>query len=167
LTSKSRGSSGQVSEPTASTDQKSAGAGLHESFITQGLYLRNWSPRTAHTYRQPELPLEQQRRQPALVRHDEIRRPEPRGQRRLRVVKDRPGRERHLVPAADALPSSRPRDSVGSSMTTSRAHETIGPPALRQVVFARLFAHELPLKFSQIPRKRRSRHAPTLQVVAC
>src|SRR5262249_5740170 len=50
VTSKSRTSSSQPTETTKTTVQKSAG--LHEAFIKAGVYLRNWSPRTAQTYRQ-------------------------------------------------------------------------------------------------------------------
>ena len=55
---------------------------------------------------QAQLPLEQERRHAALVGHRQIGRPEPHRQRRLRVVENRAGRQRDLVSARRALPSS-------------------------------------------------------------
>jgi len=111
---------------------------------------------------QPELALEQQRGQPAFVGHREVRRPEPCRQRRLRIVENRAGRQRDLIPTACALPAARPGDRVRASMATSRTYESVGPSTQRQIVPARSVARELPLEFGQILRKRRSRHAVTL-----
>lgn len=115
---------------------------------------------------QTELPLQQQRRDTPLVGRHQIRGPEPLRQRDPRVVQNRPGRQRHLVPARRALPASLFHDGVGARVGASRASESVGPPTRGQVLLARFFGRELTLKLAQISGKRRARHAHTLLMVA-
>jgi len=63
---------------------------------------------------QAQLPLQQQRRDPPLVGRHEISGPEPLRQWHLRVVQNRPGCQRYLMPAPRALPASLFEDRVGA-----------------------------------------------------
>ena len=76
---------------------------------------------------QPQLSLEQERRNTALVRDREIRRPEPHRQRRLGVVKNRARRQRDLIAAGDTLPPARARDAIGAAMPAARTRESVRP----------------------------------------
>ena len=115
---------------------------------------------------QPELTLEQERRDAALVGRHQIRRPEPLRQRGLRVVENRSSGQRDLMPARGALPASI-RQRVRPRMSAARTREALGPATRRQVLLASLVGREFSLKLAQILRKGRAWHAFTLQVVAC
>jgi len=115
---------------------------------------------------QAELPLQQQRRDTPLVGRHQVGRPEPQGQRDLRVVQHRPGRQGCLMAARRALPTSVIHDDVGALVCTSGTSESFGPPTDGEVLLASRFGGELTLKLTQISRKRRARHAPTLLMVA-
>ena len=92
---------------------------------------------------QTKLTLYQQGGHPAFVGGHQIGGPEPMGQRDLGPVKNRPGGQRDLVPAAGALPPSLVHQFVGSPMSASRADEAIGPATGRQVLLAGLFSGEV------------------------
>ncbi len=115
---------------------------------------------------QAKLALQQERRDAALVGGHQIRGPEPVGQRGLRVVQNRSGRQRHLIPAVGTLPAPL-RHRVRTPVCTARACEALRPATRRQILLAGLFGRELALKLTHILWKRRARHAPTLQIVAC
>jgi len=94
-----------------------------------------------------------------------LRPPKPVGQRRLGVVQNRAGRQRHLMSTFGALPPTLP-DHVGSPMTAAWANEVLRPATARQILVAGVLRCELTSEFVQILRKRRARHAPTLRIVA-
>jgi hypothetical protein len=111
---------------------------------------------------QPELALQQERRDAALIGRHQIRGPEPVGQRGLRVVQDGSRRQRYLMSAVGTLPAAL-RHGVRCPQQGRR-----NPPASdTSPDTARGFGRELTLKLAQILRKRRARHAPPLQIVAC
>ena len=111
---------------------------------------------------QAELTLEQECGHAALVGRHQVRRPKLQRQRSLRVVKDRAGRQGHLIPACCTLPASVRHDDVGALVGTSRASEPVGPPTGGEVLLTRFFGGELTLKLAHISRKSRARYAPTL-----
>ena len=113
---------------------------------------------------QPELTLDQERRDGALVRRHQVRSPEPLGERGLRVVQHRAGGERPM-PTRGARPASF-HDHVGAPMTAAWADEALRPATGCQVWLAGLLRCELTSELVQILGKRRARHAPTLQMVA-
>ena len=114
-----------------------------------------------------ELTLQHQCGHSALVRSHQIRRPEPVGQRNLGPVKNRPGRQRNLVSALDALMASLVHQFVSPLMPASRADEAIRPPTSRQVLLASLVRSEVGLKLAERLGKRQSRHLSTLPIGAC
>ena len=114
---------------------------------------------------QPELMLDPERRDTALVSGHQVRRPEPLRERRLRVMQNRPSGQRDLMPALGALPPPR-RDRVRPLMTAPGTDKAVRPAARRQVLLAGLLGCELTSELVQILGKRRARHAPTLQIVA-
>jgi hypothetical protein len=116
---------------------------------------------------QSKLALKQERRDSARVGCHQVRRPKPVGQRSLRVVKNRPRRQRNLVPTGGALPTPIRHKGVRTPMVAARAREAIWPAAGRQILLAGLFGRELTLKLAQILGERRARHARTLQIVPC
>ena len=116
---------------------------------------------------EPQLPLEQNRRNPPLVGRHQIGCPEPHRQRDLRVVQHRPGRQGHLVPAFDTSPAPVFQHRVGAPVVTAWTAEPVGPPTHRQILVAGLFGGELALKLAQVCGKGRTRHARTLHLVAC
>jgi hypothetical protein len=61
-------------------------------------------------------------------------------------MKDRPGRQRTLVPATGTLPASELYELIGASVATPRAHETFRPAAGSQVSLASLLLDEFRLK---------------------
>ena len=107
---------------------------------------------------QPQLPLEQERRDAPLVGDHQIGRPAPHGQGRLRVVENRAGGQRHLVPAGHALPAAVRRQSIAARVPTATTHEPVRPATRRQVVLTGFLGRELPVEFPQILGKRRARH---------
>jgi hypothetical protein len=115
----------------------------------------------------PELALQEQGRETTLVRRHQVGGPEPRRERRLRVVENRPGRHRDLVTARGALPSTAASQGVGRLVSAPGTGEALWPAARGQVVRARFFAGELLLKQPEALRERRPAHPPTLPVVAC
>src|SRR5882724_5257175 len=116
---------------------------------------------------QSQLTLEQKRGDPTFVGRHQIRGPKPQRQRDFRVVENRPGRQRHLMPAGHALPASLSYDGIRALVPTALTRKAIGPATGCQILLASLFAGELTLKFAQARRKGWPRHAPTLYLVAC
>jgi hypothetical protein len=88
-------------------------------------------------------------------------------QRDLGPVKNRPGGQRDLVTAADALPPSLIHQFVRSPMSASGAEEAIGPAAGRQIALAGFLSGELALKLTQRFGKRRPGHPSTLRIGVC
>ncbi len=116
---------------------------------------------------QAQLPLQQERREAPLVGNRQIGRPEPHQERRLRVVENRPGGQRHLIPARRTLPAPVCGQAIAARVPAPGTHKAVRPAARRQVVLTGLVGRKLPLKLPEILRKRRARHADTLPVVAC
>jgi hypothetical protein len=116
---------------------------------------------------QSQLTLEQKRGDPTFVGRQQVRGPKPQRQRGSRVMQNRPGRERHLMPAGGALPTSLSHHGICALVPAAPTREAIGPATGGQILLTGLFAGELTLKFAQVSRKRRTRHAPTLYLVAC
>ena len=96
-----------------------------------------------------------------------IGRPEPHGERRLRVVQNRPGGQRYPIPTRRTLPAPLLDQSIAARMPAPGTRKTVRPATRRQVVLTSLFGGELAWKLADILRKRRARHARTLPVVAC
>ncbi len=92
---------------------------------------------------QTELTLHKQGGHTTLVSGHQIGGPKPMGQRDLSPVKNSPGCQRDLVPAAGTLPPSLIHQFVGSPMSASRADEAIGPATGRQVLLAGFFSGEV------------------------
>jgi hypothetical protein len=111
-----------------------------------------------------ELVLEKQGRDPSLIGRHQIGRPEPEGQRGLRIVKDCPRCQGHLVTTGGALPASSSHQRVTAIVRAAGALVALGPAARGQVLLAGLFAGELKLKLAKSPRKGRTRHSPTLHL---
>src|SRR5262249_19073978 len=105
---------------------------------------------------QPQLPLEEERRDAPLIGRHEIRSPEPDRQGKFGVVKNGPGREGDLVTTAGTAPTSVRPHRVGTWMSTSRTVEPLRPAARRQILLAGVLSGELTLKFAQIRRKWRA-----------
>ncbi len=116
---------------------------------------------------QSQLTLEQKRGDPTFVGRHQVRGPKPQRQRGSRVMQNRPGRERHLMPAGGALPTSLSHHGICALVPAAPTREAIGPATGGQILLTGLFAGELTLKFAQVSRKKRTRHAPTLYLVAC
>jgi hypothetical protein len=116
---------------------------------------------------QSQLTLEQKRRDSTFVGRHQVRGPKPQRQRGFRIVQNRPGRQRHLIPAGGALPASSSHHGVCALVPAALTCEAIGPATGGQILLAGLFAGELTLKFAQASRKGRTRHAPRLYLVAC
>src|SRR6266850_208346 len=114
-----------------------------------------------------QLTLEQKRGDSTFVGRHQVRGPKPQRQRGSRVVQNRPGRQRHLIPAGGALPTSLSHHGICALVPAAPTREAIGPATGGQILLTGLFADELTLKFAQVFRKRRTRHAPTLYLVAC
>src|SRR5205814_9060620 len=103
---------------------------------------------------QRQLPLQQERGQAALVGNSQIRRPEPRRQRRFRIVENRAGGQRDLVAAGRTLPPPLLRQAIGARVSASRACVPVGPPAADQIVLTRFLGGKLTLELAHILRKR-------------
>ena len=116
---------------------------------------------------QSHLTLEQKRGDSTFVGRHQVCGPKPQRQRGSRVVQNRPGRQRHLIPAGGALPTSLSHHGICALVPAAPTREAIGPATRGQILLTGLFASELTLKFAQVSRKRRTRHAPTLYLVAC
>jgi hypothetical protein len=109
-----------------------------------------------------KLVLEKQRRDASLVGRHQVGRPEPEGQRGLRIVKDCSRCQGDLVTTGGALPASLSHQRVTAIVRASGALVALGPAARGQVLLAGLFAGELKLKLAKSPRKGRTRHSATL-----
>jgi hypothetical protein len=114
-----------------------------------------------------KLALKKQRRDTPLVGRHQVGRPEPNGQRSLRIVKDCSRCQRDLVTTGGALPASPSHQRVAAIVRASGALVALGPPARGQVPLAGLFAGELKLKLAKSPGKGWTRHSPTLLLVVC
>ena len=100
----------------------------------------------------PHLPLKQEGRDAPLVGDCQIGRPEPHGERRLRVVENRPGGQRYLIPTRRTLPAPLLDQSIAARMPAPGTRKTVRPATRRQVVLASLFGGELALKLAAILR---------------
>ena len=109
-----------------------------------------------------KLVLEKQRRDASLIGRHQVGRPEPEGQRGLRIVKDGPRCQGDLVTTGGALPASSSHQRVTTTVRASWALVALGPAARGQVLLAGLFAGELKLKLAKSPGKGRTRHSATL-----
>src|SRR6266404_2403434 len=116
---------------------------------------------------QTKLALQEQSRDAALVSGYQVGRPEPDGERRFRIVEDRPTCQPNLVPTTRTLPASAFHQFIGTPPSAARTHKAIWPPAGGEIFLASFLGGELRLKLTQSLWKRRSRHAPTLPLVAC
>jgi hypothetical protein len=114
-----------------------------------------------------QLLLQEEGRQPTLIRRHQIRRPKPRRERGLRIVKYRPGRYRDLIAAGGALPATAACQAVRGRLTAPRTPKTVWPAACRQVLRASLLAGKLLLKLPQALGEARSRHPRILPSAAC
>jgi hypothetical protein len=90
-----------------------------------------------------KLVLEKQRRDPSLVGRHQVGRPEPEGQRGLRIVKDCPRCQGDLVTTGGALPASSSHQRVTAIVRASGTLVALGPAASGQVLLAGLFVGEL------------------------
>ena len=104
---------------------------------------------------------------PVLEVADHLGGPEPRRERRLRVVENCPGRHRDLVTARGALPSTAASHGVGRLVTAPGTGEALWPATRRQVVRARFLGGELLLKLPEALRERWPGHLPTLPIAVC
>jgi hypothetical protein len=116
---------------------------------------------------EPQLSLEQERRDPSLIGRHQIRGPEPNPKRQLRVMKNSPGRQGDLIPTCDTSPAPVLQHHVSSPVSTSRTAEPLRPATLRQILLAGFLGRELSMKFVQIRGKRRTGHPLTLYLVVC
>src|SRR5229473_2109277 len=107
----------------------------------------------------PELALQEQGRETTLVCRHQVGGPEPRRERRLRVVKDCPRRQRDLVTARGTLPPTAAGQGVGARVTAPGAGEAVRPAACSEVLRTRFFGGELRLKVLKARGKGRSGHA--------
>src|SRR5260370_4493001 len=98
-----------------------------------------------------KLVLEKQRRDASLVGRHQVGRPEPGGQRGLRLVKDCPRCQGDLVTTGGPLPASSSHHRVTTTVRASGALVALGPAARGQVLLAGLFAGELKLKLPKTP----------------
>src|SRR5260370_24934397 len=76
-----------------------------------------------------ELVLEKQRRDPSLIRRHQVDRPEPEGQRGLRIVKDGPRCQGDLVTTCGALPASSCHQRITAIVRASAALVAFAPAA--------------------------------------
>src|SRR5256712_5646958 len=109
-----------------------------------------------------KLVLEKQRRDASLVGRHQVGRPEPEGQRGLRIVKDCPRCQGDLVTTGGALPASSSHQRVTTIVRASGALVALGPATSGQVLLAGLFVGELNLKLAKSPGKGRTSHPATL-----
>ncbi len=107
----------------------------------------------------PELALQEQGRETTLVCRHQVGGPEPRRERRLRVVKDCPRRQRDLVTARGTLPPTAAGQGVGATVTAPGAGETVRPAARSEVLRTPFFGGKLRLKVLKARGKGRSGHA--------
>ncbi len=113
----------------------------------------------------PQLALEKQGRDATRIRRHQVCRPKPERHRRLRVMKDCPGRQRNLVPAGYSLPALLSHHCVSSLGATPGTRETIRPAtkcrdldrfsSCGQILLAGFFPCEIKLKLTQTCRKGR------------
>ena len=94
-----------------------------------------------------------------MMRRDQIRRPEPQPQRRLRVVHHRPRRDRRLRPTELALPHPPTlMHHADVPPTAAPAPEPIRPTTREQVLPARLLSREALLELHDRHREPGARH---------
>src|SRR5918996_237150 len=113
-----------------------------------------------------ELALQLERRQPGRMRGDEVRGPEPEGQRCARTMQHRPPGDGGLMPTGLALPEPSPRELKRLGVLAAWTVVPLWPSTLGQVPTAGSLVAEPRLKVGQRPRKVRPSHTPTLPVGA-
>lgn len=113
-----------------------------------------------------QLPLQQQRRDPALVCRHQIRRPKPQRQRGPRPVEDRARRQRHLVPALGAFTTLPLAERERPAVAAARTSKAVRPATGLQILTARRLVSELPLEMAEADRECRPGHRNTLLMVA-
>jgi len=116
---------------------------------------------------QTKLPLQEKRRDAALIRSHQVSRPEPNRQRRFRVMQKCPGRKGDLIPTTGALLAPQSHEFVSAPVPASRADEAFRPAALSQILLASLLGSEHRLEFTQGLWKRWARHGHILLLGAC
>jgi hypothetical protein len=114
-----------------------------------------------------QLLLQEEGRQPTLIRRHQIRSPKPRRERGLRIVEYRPGRHRDLIAAGGTLPATAACQTVCGRLTALRTPEPIWPTACRQVLCTSVLAGELVLELPQALGETRSRHPKILPIEVC
>ncbi len=112
---------------------------------------------------QPELALQEQGREAALVRGDQVCRPEPRRQRLLGVVQDRARSHRDLVAAGHALPPPTRHQGERPTIAAAGAVKAVRPSAGCEVPLAGVVFRELALELTESAGERRAWHAPPLR----
>ncbi len=114
-----------------------------------------------------QLLLQEEGRQPTLIRRHQIRSPKPRHERGLRIVEDCPGRHRDLIAAGGTLPAPAACQAVRGRLTAPRTPEPIWPAACRQILRASVLAGKLLLELPQALGETRSRHPTILPIAVC
>ncbi len=114
-----------------------------------------------------QLLLQEEGRQPTLIRRHQIRSPKPRHERGLRIVEDCPGRHRDLIAAGGTLPAPAACQAVRGRLTAPRTPEPVWPAACRQILRASVLAGKLLLELPQALGETRSRHPTILPIAVC
>jgi hypothetical protein len=114
---------------------------------------------------QRQLTLEEERGDATLIGGHQVRSPEPYRKRRFRVMQNRPGRHRGLVPTTTTLPASQFHQFIRPAVPAARTHEAIRPAAGSQILLASLLSSKLRLKLAQCLRKTAGGALP--HTIAC
>jgi len=111
----------------------------------------------------PELALQQQRRDARSVRRDQVGGPEPHGERQLRLMHDRPRCHRRLPATALALPELTAMLRSNLAATARRAGKAIRPARRKQIRPARLLVRKPALELDHRAWKVGTRHPSTVR----
>ena len=114
---------------------------------------------------QAELPLQLQCRETRCVRGDQVRRPEPEGERHSGSVQNRSSRDRGLIAAGLALPEPTPSQLERLGVLAPRAPVPLGPPTRREIGLAGCLVCEPSLELFQGPGEVGPTHRRTLPMV--
>src|SRR6266496_2400372 len=115
-----------------------------------------WFPKT-------ELALQLQYGEPRRPRRDQVCRPKPQMQRRVRPVQNSAGGHRRLPMTGCTLPNDpSPSDPPGAPAPAAWASETLRPARREQVLGAGPLVGERPLELHDRPWEAGPRHLPTL-----